>query len=252
MAKQSGLGDRFAVGGYDLSGDIGSLQRVGGGPAALQDVTGINKSAFERLGLQVAGEIGWSGYFNDAVGALHPVAKLLPTGDTMATYGRGASLGSPAACLVCKEITYDMTRAADGSLTTAGQKQSNAYPLEWGVQLTAWTRTDTAATNGTGVDLGSASPGAFGAQFYAHYHAVTGTSVTLTVQQSSDNGGADAWAAVTGGAFTAVTPAQAPTWQRIATGAIDIERYLRVVSSGTFSNAQFVVVAVRNETAVSF
>lgn len=252
MAKQSGLGDRFAVGGYDLSGDIGSLQRVGGGPATQQDVTGINKSAIERIGLHVTGEIGWSGFFNDAIGALHPVMKLLPTADTMATYGRGASLGSPAACLVCKQMTYDQTRAADGSLTTSGQKLSNAYPLEWGVQLTAWSRTDTAATNGTGVDLGSASPGAFGAQFYAQVFAVTGTSVTLTVQESSDNGAGDAWTNITGGAFTAVTPAGAPTWQRIATGSINVERYLRVVSSGTFSNAQFLVVAIRNETAVSF
>lgn len=252
MAKQGGLGDRFAIGGYDVSGDIGSLQRVGGGPATVQDVTGINASAMERVGLHLTGDIGWTGFFNDAVGRLHPVAKLLPTADTLATYGRGAALGSPAACLVCKSITYDMTRAADGSLTTAGQKQGNAYPLEWGVQLTPWTRTDTAATNGTSVDLGSASPGAFGAQFYAHVHSVTGTSVTLTVQQSSDNGAGDAFAAVTGGAFTAVTSAGAPTWQRIATGAIDIERYLRVVSSGTFSNAQFIVVAVRNEIAVSF
>ena len=38
MAKQGGLGDRLFVGGYNLSGDIGSVQRIAGGPAAL-DVT---------------------------------------------------------------------------------------------------------------------------------------------------------------------------------------------------------------------
>lgn len=252
MGKQSGLGDRFAIGGYDVSGDIGALNRIGGGPAATQDITGINKSAIERTGLQVSGEMAWTGFFNDAVGALHPVVKLLPQTDTLATYGRGAALGSPAACLVCKSMTYDMTRAADGSLTTAGQKLSNAWPLEWGVQLTPWFRTDVAGTSGTGVDLGGASPGLFGAQFYAQVASVTGTSVTLTVQESSDNGVGDAWAAVVGGAFTAVTPAGAPTWQRLQTGSINVERYLRVVSTGTFTNAQFLVVAVRNETAVSW
>ena len=31
-----------------------------------------------------------------------------------------------------------------------------------------------------------------------------------------------------------------------------VRRYLRAVSSGTFSNAQFVVLAVRNDTTVAF
>ena len=48
MAKTSGLGDNCYVGGYDLSGDIGSLGKISGSVATI-DVTGINKSAFERI-----------------------------------------------------------------------------------------------------------------------------------------------------------------------------------------------------------
>jgi hypothetical protein len=48
MAKQSGLGDNFYIGGYDLSGDVSALDKISG-PIAVLDSTGINKSANERL-----------------------------------------------------------------------------------------------------------------------------------------------------------------------------------------------------------
>ena len=48
MAKTSGLGDNFYIGGYDLSGDVSALDKISG-PIAVLDSTGINKSANERL-----------------------------------------------------------------------------------------------------------------------------------------------------------------------------------------------------------
>jgi hypothetical protein len=55
---------------------------------------------------------------------------------------------------------------------------------------------------------------------------------------------------VTGGGFTAATGV---TSQRIATSSSQtVERYLRVVTTGTFSSAVFAVTVVRNDTAVSF
>ncbi|MBH1939044.1 hypothetical protein I5Q34_33115, partial [Streptomyces sp. AV19] len=54
----------------------------------------------------------------------------------------------------------------------------------------------------------------------------------------------------TGGAFTAATGV---TSERIATAAGQtVERYLRVVTTGTFSNAVFAVSVVRNSTATVF
>ena len=58
MAKQGGMGDNCYVGGFDLSGDIGCLSRIGGGPA-LKEVTGINKSGIERIGVLRDGEISF-------------------------------------------------------------------------------------------------------------------------------------------------------------------------------------------------
>lgn len=248
MAKQSGLGDALFVAGFDLSGDVGSLSRIGGGVTALE-VTGLDKSAYERIGGVRDGAMEYSGWFNPAPDRLHDRASLLPTTDQILTYCRGTVLGNPAAALVSKQLNYDGTRGNNGALTFAVSAQANGFGLEWGRQLTAGKRTDSTATNGASLDLGSASPGAFGLQAYLHVFAFTGTSVTVKLQESSDDGVADPFADVVGGGFTAATGI---TSQRIATAAINAERYLRVVTTGTFSNAVFAVTAIRNATAVSF
>jgi hypothetical protein len=253
MAKSSGLGDNLYVGGYDLSGDIGSLGNISGGPAAL-DVTSIDKAGYERIGGVRDGNLGFTAFFNKATNQEHLRLSLLPTTDQILTYCRGTALGNTAACLVGKQINYDGKRGADGSLTFDSEAQANGYGLEWGRQLTAGKRTDTTATSGTGVDFGLGSsgtgPSTFGAQFYLQVFAFTGTSVTVKIQESSDNGGADAWTDVVGGSFTAATGI---TSQRIATAAGQtVERYLRAVTTGTFSNAVVSVVANRNDASTAF
>lgn len=136
MAKQSGLGDQFLVGGYDVSGDIQALSKISGGPATL-DVTDITQSAHSRIGGIRDGDLAFTSYFDAAVGAAHPVLKALPTADAVGMYLRGAGVGNPGACLVGKQINYDGTRGNDGSFTFACDMQANGYGLEWGVQLTS-------------------------------------------------------------------------------------------------------------------
>ena len=246
MAKQSGLGDAFFLAGYDLSGDLGSIN-TSGGPAALE-VTGIDKSAFERTGGLRTGGMSWQAWFNPAANQAHDRLSTLPTTDVIATYFRGTTLGNQSANIVAKQLNYDGTRADDGSFTFAVEAQSNGYGVEWGRSLTAGKRTDTTATNGTSVDFGTGST-TFGLQAYLHVFAFTGTSVTVSLEESSDNG-TDPWTAVTGGAFTAATGI---TSQRIATAAGQtVERYLRVVTTGTFTNAVFAVSVNRNSTATTF
>jgi hypothetical protein len=244
MSKQSGLGDAFYVSGHDVSGDIGSLGNVGGGPTPLE-VTGIDKSAFERIGGVLDGRIEYSPWFNPAIGRAHEVLAALPTGNVLQTYCRGTALGAPAASLIAKQLNHDGTRANDGALTFSGQGQASAgVPLEWGRLATAGVRHDTTATNGASID--DAAPSAFGLSAYLHVMAFTGTSATIKLQSSSDNGGADAWTDLTGGGFTAVTAA--PGWQRIQTAPnAAIERYLRVISTGTFTVLDFAVVICRQE-----
>lgn len=251
MAKQSGLGDNFYLGGYDLSNDTASLDEIGGGPVLL-DVTGIDKSAYERIGGLRDGRIEWTSHFNDGTGlnGTHNRLATLPTTDRQLMYFRGTTLGNPAACLVAKQLNYDPSRADDGRITIKVRAEANGYGIEWGNSLTAGKRSDTAATNGTSVDFGTGST-TFGAQFYLQVFSFTGTDITIKVQESSDNGAGDAFADVTGGSFTQVT--SAPTVERLETARSQtVERYLRVVTTGTFSECTFAVVAVRNDTSTVF
>jgi hypothetical protein len=176
------------------------------------------------------------------------VLRTLPLTDRTLSVALAATLGADAASLVAKQGNYDGTRAADGMLTMAVQAMANGFGLEWGRLLTAGKRTDSTATNGTGVD--STASTAFGLQAYLHIFAFTGTSVTVKLQESSDNGGTDPYADVVGGAFTA---AAAIGTQRIQTARNQtVKRWLRVVTTGTFSNVIFSVSVAKNEVSVTF
>ncbi len=244
MTKQSGMGGGIYVGGYELSGDVGSLQSVHGGPN-LGEVTAIDKSAIERIGLLFSGGIQYSSWFNptDVTGS-HDVLKALPYTDSQVTYRVDGTLGGPAATCLAKQVNYDGTRGADASFSFSVDAQSNGYSLLWGEALTAGTRTDTAATNGTAIDFGAVST-LFGAFTALHVISVTGTSVTVTIEDSADN---VSFTPITGLAFTAVAGA-AVSQQFLATSATaTIRRYVRAATTGTFSNAQFHVNFVRNLT----
>lgn len=244
MAKTGGLGDNLYIGGYNLSGDIGALSKIQGGMKPIE-VTGIDKYGFERIGGQRDGSMSWSAFFNTAIGKAHPVLSALPSGDVVATYCRGTNLGDPCASLVAKQLNYDGNRAQSGEFTFSVDAEGNAYGLEWGVQLAAGPRTDTAATNGTSIDTTASL--AFGAQAYLQVFAFTGTDVTIKIQDSADN---VSFADVATLAFTAVTTA--PTTQRIATSnTATIRRYVRAVTSttGGFTSVTFAVHFTKNETA---
>jgi rhodanese-related sulfurtransferase len=242
MAKQSGLGDNLYVDGVDLSGDTGGIGNASGG-ISLLDVTAIDKSAMERIGGIRSGQIEWSSWWNPANS--HLALRTLPMTDRIVTYFRGTALGSPAAALVAKQINYDHTRGADGSFSAALSAESNGYGLEWGIQLTPGKKTDATATNGTGVDTTASA--SFGGQFYLQVFALTGTSVTVKVQDSADNA---TFADITGATFAAAT---GPGAQRLQLGpTATVRRYIRAISTGTFTNAVFAVVAVKNTSAVTF
>jgi hypothetical protein len=247
MAKQTGIGDRFYVSGYNMSGDTGSIGNLKGGPAPAE-VTGIDVGGFERIAGMFDGSVEWSSWFNPAVDKAHDVLSLLPRTSQGYLYCRGSAIGAPSAGLVGKMPDYAGSRGDDGGFTFAVSAQAaEGYGVEWGQLHTAATRSDSTGTSGAGVDGTAAT--AFGLTAYLQVLGVTGTSVTVKLQSSSDNGAGDAWADVTAGAFTAAT---GRGWQRIQTARnLAIERYLRVVSSGTFSAAEFVVmVSRRAETTV--
>lgn len=249
MAKSTGMGAKFFVGGYNLSGDTGSLSRINTA-RGVNEVPGIDAEAQERLHAHKDGGLEWSAWFNKAAGRAHPVLSAIPSADRHAMYCHRATIGSVAAACVCKQLDYGGNRATDGSLVMSVTVESNGYGLEWGRLITAAPRTDTAATNGAGVDFGAGT--AFGMQAYLQVTEFTGTDASILVQASSDNGAGDSFAEPSGGfTFTQITAA--PFVQRLTT-ASSIERYLRVatVTTGGFTSMSFVVMVVKNEAAVSF
>lgn len=244
LPKESGLGDNFYIGGVNLSGDIASLESISTSRGTL-GVTGIDKEANERVHGLKDGGFDFTAFFNPTAAQAHPTLSALPTADVVASYFRGTTLGNPAASCVAKQINYDGDRADDGEFLFKASVQGNGFGLEWGRMLTAGIRTDTAATNGASIDtVASAS---FGAQAYLQVFSVTGTSVTCTIQDSADN---SSFAAITPSmAFTAVLGGATGTQRIAVVNTTTIRRYVRVVTTGTFSNAQFACMIVKNAEA---
>lgn len=244
MAKETGLGDQLFVGGYDIGGDVSAIGTLST-PREVLPATGITKYAHERLFGKRDGNAEFTAYFNDATDQVHEALKGLPRTDVHVMYLHGTTLGNESAAMVGKQLNYDPTRGDDGSLTFGVNVQANGFGLDWCRQMTAGKRTDTAATNGASVDFGTGSL-SFGFQAYLQVFSFTGTSVTIKLQESSDNGAGDAWADVTGGAFTTVTGRTAERIQSTS-ATLTVERYLRVVTTGTFSNVVFAVGVNRND-----
>lgn len=256
MAKQSGLGDQLFIGGYDIGADtsaVGSLST----PRAVLDSTGITSFANERIfGLRDA-NAEFTTFFNAGpvggpLAGEHLALRPLPYTDTQLMYLHGSVLGGEAFSMVAKQLNYDPQRSQDGSFTFGVNASSNGFGADWATQVTAGKRSDTGATNGTSVDFASAAnpaSAAFGFQAYLQVFSFTGTSVTIKLQESSDNAVGDAFADITGGGFTTVTAA--PTFERIqsASATLTVERYIRVVTTGTFSQCTFAVTFVRNDGA---
>lgn len=156
-------------------------------------------------------------------------------------YCRGTTRGNQAACLIAKQVNYNLNRAADGMLLGSVQSLGGlGFGLEWGRLLTAGKVNSTADENLTSVDMTAA--GTLGLVAYLQVFALTGTDATFTLQSSSDNAVGDPFAAVTGGAFAQVT--SAPNTQRIATAVQAVERYLRVAVTGDYSSVDFAIAVI--------
>lgn len=243
MSKQSGLGDQLFIDGRDIGGDVQSINSLST-PRETLPMTGITKSAMERAYSKRDGNAEFSSFFNDATDQIHEALKGLPRTDSHLMYLRGSTLGGSSIGMVGKQLNYDPNRGDDGSLIFGVNAQANGFGIDWLTQLTAGKRTDTVATNGAGVDLGTGST-AFGFQAYLQVFSFTGTSVTIKLQESSDNGAGDAFADVSGGSFATVTGRTAERIQSVS-ATLTVERYLRVVTTGTFSNVVFAVGVNRN------
>lgn len=249
MTKSSGLGARLYVAGYDLSGDVGSVEEVGGGNDPLV-VTAIRSSAPERIGGKRDGRINFTSFFNDATGQEHDALKGRPLTDVLVSYLHRATIGSPSAHMMAKQVNYDPTRPEDGSLTLGVSALANGFGLEWADQLTAGLISVTGNGSQTSIDYGvTIGTTAFGAQAYLQVSEFTGSGVAVVVDQSSDNGVGDAWSPVI--SFSVTSAGRSFQRATAATATTSIERYLRatVTAFPAFTSLTYSLAVVKNLVA---
>jgi hypothetical protein len=121
MAKENGLGwatasvDDSAGSPQAIKNDITNLQFAT--PRAVQDVTGVDKSAMERLLMLADFSITLNGVFNDASNMSHDVFKTIPTTSVSRTITLAVSGQTMTA--ECMLTDYPLTRGQDGALTWA-------------------------------------------------------------------------------------------------------------------------------------
>lgn len=233
MAKQSGLGVRLYAAGYDLSGDANALNNMGYSQAML-DVTSLQDSAMARIAGLSDGTVTVNGWF-EATGdhaAWTSNSGKLPSADQVVVVGFGTALGDACLGMKAKQASYNVTRAPGSAIATVAEYQSTAgQQLDFGVLLTTGPKqTDASATNSTSVDQTSGtSAGAVG---YIEAMSIGSGSATVKIQSSTNN---TVWSDLI--TFIAVT---GQTSERVAvTGTVN--RYVRVISTGTFTNLVFVV-----------
>lgn len=119
MAKETGLGwsslmiDDATGDPDDLRNDVTNFEFAT--PRAVQDVTGVDKSAMERLLLLADFSITLNGVFNDAANASHEVLRTVPSTSVARTTTITVSGQTLAGELLYTD--YALTRAADGALT---------------------------------------------------------------------------------------------------------------------------------------
>lgn len=123
MAKTSGLGEVIKV--ADASGtaqaitnDITNWQHST--PRALQDVTGVDKFANERIELLADFSVTLNGVFNTASNMSHAVFSTIPSSSATRSVELdpiGTTTGNPKLAVNCVLTDYQLTRSNTGELT---------------------------------------------------------------------------------------------------------------------------------------
>jgi len=112
--------DNAAGAGKDISNDITSFNVST--PRGVQDITGLDKSAVERILLRADGNISMTGVYNASTAdKSHDVFKSIPT---QSGTGTGATRtvvivypGTKTLTMECVLTDYQVSMGADGSLT---------------------------------------------------------------------------------------------------------------------------------------
>jgi len=237
MAKVNGLNVRLYVEGYDLSGDANSLSSLGY-TNELLDVTTLDVSAKKRIVGIVDSEISVDAWFDNAASRQHAVwtsnSGKLPTADQDVLIPMGSAVGDQFVGLASKQGTYNVTRAPGSAMSASAVFSANGSAAEFGEMLTAHDDTHSSAGSGTVVDSGASSSN--GGTGYCQLLSLDSGSVTVNLQESTSSGGSYSNFMT----FSTVAAAAAPSAERLTMEGT-VQRYIKVTTTGTFSNAKIVV-----------
>mgnify|MGYP005824702145 CR=1 FL=1 len=242
MAKVTGLNVRLYVEGYDLSGDANSLAGMGY-TNQLLDVTTLDVSANKRIVGSVDSELSVDAWFDNAASRQHAVmtsnSGKMPSADQNVLVPLGSAVGDPCVGLLSKQGNYTTTNAPGSAIAVNAAYSASGSAVEFGQMLTAFDDTHSSAGSGTVVDSGAASTN--GGAGYLQVLSVASGSVTVNLQESTSSGGSYANFMT----FSTVAAAAAPTSERLTMSG-NVARYLRVTTTGTFSNAVIAVGFARS------
>ena len=231
MVKQAGMGQLLYSEGNDISNDIESFEVSS--PRELLLATGINSSAVERLHGHGSARIAAVAFFNKDAARAHLTWRLPEDGDKHTTLFMSSAIGATAWAMIGKQVDYAGNREADGAFKFDYEALGNNTPLDDCLSFSPLTHSS--ATNGASKDDSSST--SKGLIAYLHISNITGTSVQVKIEDSST--GSSGWAAVI--TFTTVSDGSEPFAERKTTTGT-IKQFLRVTTTGTFSDAQFVVI----------
>ena len=237
MAKVNGLNVRFYVEGYDLSGDANALSAMGY-TNELLDVTALDSSARKRIIGIVDSEITCDAWFDNAASKQHAIwtsnSGKQPTTDQEIVIPFGSAVGDQFVGLVAKQGTYSVTRSPGSAISANAVFSANGSAAEFGKMLTAHDDTHSTAGSGTVVDSGASSSN--GGTGYLQILSLASGSVTVNLQESTSSGGSYSNFMT----FSTVAAAAAPAAERLTMEGT-VQRYIKVTTTGTFSNAKIVV-----------
>ncbi|MCX6023003.1 MAG: hypothetical protein NTZ05_14990 [Chloroflexi bacterium] len=135
MAKSSGITaavtvqDNGAV-ARTISNDITSIDVST--PRGSQDITGLDKTATERLLLRTDGKVTINGVFNTTANMSHDVFKTVPASAAVPRQIVITYPGPAVLTLTCILTDYAVKEGADGSLTwSVPGELSNGTPPVW-------------------------------------------------------------------------------------------------------------------------
>lgn len=239
MAKQSGLGDNFYIGGYDLSGDVASVDKIAGPLAPLESTT-IKQFAEARIPGKRDGSMQFTTLFDNTGTTVTPG---FPATNTPVTNNNGwpVFVTITGGTLTSVKVNGTQVGTAAGTyVVPAGQTISVTYTLaptwNWvGVlaehnALSTLPRADTVSSYFHGTAVGNPAASCYGVQVNYDGNRDNDGNFTLQCEVQADGYGVEWGEMLTAGLRADTAATQGPARDDGASTAFGLQAYLQLTA----------------------